>query len=184
MTLAHFPGRDPFRMAAWQAPRAMRGWLTDDRSLTARIRSRCERFSLRVVSQGKGRVMPDELAALGVHGHGELWIREVLLMADGRPVVFARSLVVDTRIPAAWHLLHGLGARPLAAVLFDDPRVRRSPLEAARLDGRDTRWHHAARATGMPDLPPLWARRSAFWRCGSPLLVTEAFLPAIGALAP
>ena len=184
MTLAHFPGRDPFRIAAWQAPRPMRGWLTDDSSLTARIRSRCGRFSLQVVSQGKGRVMPDERAALGVHHHGDLWIREVLLIADGAPVVFARSLVPETGIPAVWHLLHGLGGRPLANVLFNDPRVRRSPLEAARLDARDSRWHHAARATGEPDLPPLWARRSAFRRKGSPLLITEIFLPAIRNLAP
>ena len=54
---------DPFRMAAWRAPRGMRGWLTDDRSLTARIRSRCGRFALQVVSQGKGTVLPDEMAA-------------------------------------------------------------------------------------------------------------------------
>lgn len=184
MTLAHFPGRDPFRIAAWQAPRAMRGWLTDDRSLTARIRARCERFSLRVVSQGKGRVLPDELAALGVQRHGRLWQREVLLIADGEPVVFARSLVTDTTIPSAWHLLRGLGGRPLAAVLFDDPRVARSALEAARLDGRDPRWHHAVAATGAAALPPLWARRSAFHRHGAPLLVTEIFLPAIRRLAP
>ncbi|MBK6655105.1 MAG: chorismate lyase [Zoogloea sp.] len=164
-------------MAAWQAPRFMRGWLTDDSSLTARIRARCGRFSLQVVSQGKGRVMPDERAALGVaHRHGSVWQREVLLIADGEPVVFARSLVAETTVPAAWHLLHGLGGRPLAAVLFDDPRVRRSPLEAARLDARDSRWHHAARATGRDALPALWARRSAFRRQGSPLLITEIFL--------
>ncbi|WP_235943297.1 chorismate--pyruvate lyase family protein [Zoogloea dura] len=184
MTLAHFPGRDPFRMAAWRAPRGMRGWLTDDRSLTARIRSRCGRFALQVVSQGKGVVLPDEMAALGIHRHGRLWQREVLLIADGEPVVFARSLVATTTIPAAWHLLHGLGGRPLAAVLFDDPRVRRSPLEAARLDARDSRWHHAASATRNADLPPLWARRSAFRRDGAPLLVTEVFLPSIRNLAP
>ncbi|WP_374485369.1 chorismate lyase [Zoogloea sp.] len=184
MTLAHFPGRDPFRMAAWRAPRGMRGWLTDDSSLTARIRARCGRFSLKVVSQGKGVVLPDEMAALGVHRHGDLWQREVLLLADGEPVVFARSLVAGTSIPAAWHLLRQLGGRPLAAVLFDDPRVRRSPLEAARLDARDPRWHDARRATGRPALPPLWARRSVFHRSGSPLLITEVFLPAIGSLAP
>ena len=74
--------------------------------------------------------------------------------------------------------------RPLAAVLFDDPRVRRAPLEAARLDARDSRWHHAARATGHDDLPALWARRSAFHRGGVPLLITEIFLPAILNLAP
>lgn len=184
MTLAHFPGRDPFRMAAWQAPRGMRGWLTDDSSLTARIRARCGRFSLQVVGQGKAGVLPDELAALGVQRHGALWQREVLLLADGEPVVFARSLVAATAIPAAWHLLHGLGGRPLAAVLFDDPRVRRSPLEAARLDARDFRWHRAARALGEPALPALWARRSAFRRHGAPLLVTEIFLPAIRNLNP
>ncbi len=184
MTLAHFPGRDPFRISAWQAPRFMHGWLTDDSSLTARIRARCGRFSLQVVSQGKGRVMPDERAALGVAHHGELWLREVLLVADGVPVVFARSLVPATVIPADWHLLHGLGGRPLANVLFDDPRVRRSPLEAARLDARDSRWHQAVRATGHADLPPLWARRSAFHRAGTPLLITEVFLPAIRNLAP
>mgnify|MGYP000871479022 CR=1 FL=1 len=184
MTLAHFPGRDPFRMAAWRAPRSMRGWLTDDSSLTARIRARCGRFALQVVSQGKGRGLPDEMAALGIHHHANLWQREVLLIADGEPVVFARSLVATTTIPAAWHLLHGLGGRPLAAVLFDDPRVRRSPLEAARLDARDPRWHHASAATLRTDLPSLWARRSAFRRYGTPLLVTEVFLPAIRNLAP
>jgi len=185
MTLAHFPGRDPFRMAAWQAPRAMRGWLTDDRSLTARIRARCGQFSLRVVRQRKGAVLPDELAALGVHRHGEVWQREVLLIADGEPVVFARSLVADSGVPAAWHLLRSLGRRPLAAVLFDDPRVVRSALEAARLDARDPRWHHARQATGGDHgLPPLWARRSVFRRDGSPLLITEIFLPAIRNLAP
>lgn len=184
MTLAHFPGRDPFRIAAWRAPREMRGWLTDDHSLTARIRARCERFSLQVVSQGKGVVLPDELAALGVHRHSALWQREVLLIADGEPVVFARSLVAMPTIPAAWHLLHGLGGRPLATVLFNDPRVHRSPLEAARLDARDTRWHHAARATGLAALPALWARRSVFHRSAVPLLITEVFLPAIRNLAP
>lgn len=184
MTLAHFPGRDPFRIAAWQAPRRMRGWLTDDNSLTARIRARCGCFSLQVVSQGKGRVVPDERAALGVHHHGELWIREVLLVADGVPVVFARSVVPATAIPAGWHLLHGLGGRPLANVLFNDPRVARSPLEAARLDARDSRWYDAARATGRSGLPPLWARRSAFRRNGMPLLITEVFLPEIRTLAP
>jgi chorismate--pyruvate lyase len=180
MTLAHFPGRDPFRMAAWQAPR-MRGWLTDDSSLTARIRARCGRFSAGG-EPGQGRVLPDELAALGVHHHGDLWQREVLLIADGEPVVFARSLVAGTTIPAAWHLLHGLGGRPLAAVLFDDPRVRRSPLG------------------GPPGCPrfPLASRRappaSRSAPCGRavrpftaracPLLITEIFLPAIRNLAP
>ncbi|MCE1184022.1 chorismate lyase [Zoogloea sp.] len=184
MTLAHFPGRDPFRMAAWQAPHPMRGWLTDDHSLTARIRARCAHFSLRLVFQGKGPALPDERAALGGVPHGDVWHRDVLLLADGVPVVFARSLVAGPVVPPAWHLVRHLGGRPLAAVLFDDPRVRRSPLEAGRLDARDRRWHQACAALGETRLPPLWARRSAFVRHQEPLLITEIFLPAIRSLRP
>ena len=182
MTLT--PCRDPFHPAPWRAPRGMRGWLGDEGSLTARIRARCGEFSLCLLAQGKGRALPDERAALGVLRGGELWQREVLLIADGVPVVFARSLVATPTIPAAWQVLRHLGGRPLAAVLFDDPRVSRSPLMAARLDARDPRWQHAAAAGLEGASPPLWARRSVFRRAGVPLLITEVFLPTIRSLLP
>jgi chorismate--pyruvate lyase len=184
MPFAHFPGHDPFRRALCSAPRALHGWLGDDQSLTARLRARCTDFSLRLLFQGKAAVLPDEFAALGAHGRGPLWLREVLLVADGEAVVFARSVVAAPAIPAAWQVLRHLGGRPLAAVLFDDPRVKRSPLAAARLDARDPRWHHAARAAGGLAPPPLWARRSVFMRGAAPLLITEIFLPTIARLAP
>ncbi len=132
----------------------MRGWLTDNSSLTARIRARCGRFSLEVVGQGKAGVLPDELAALGVQRHGALWQREVLLVADGEPVVFARSLVAATAIPppgtcsTAWaatrwrrccSTIRGCAVRPL----------RRPGLDARRFRAGTVR----PRALGEPALP-------------------------------
>lgn len=163
----------------------MRGWLGDDASLTARIRQRCEVFSLQLLGEDRAIPLSDERRVLGLSGRRPVWCREVLLLADGVPVVYAHSLLASTGIPPAWRLLRGLGGRPLAAVLFDDPRVIRSPLEAARLDARDPRWHRAREAAGLEEgVGPLWARRSVFCHSGSPLLVTEIFLPAIGRLAP
>ncbi|MBI1904823.1 MAG: chorismate lyase [Rhodocyclales bacterium] len=161
-------------------PAALRPWLTDPDSLTARIRVRCGAFSVAVVRQAPGRAMRDETTLLGLRTHERVWVREVLLVADGVPVVFARSVVSRRHVRGAWYLFHGVGSRPLGAALFADPRIARLPLAAACLDARDARYHRAIEVTGLPSAPRcLWARRSVFRLRGRPLLVTEVFLPAI-----
>jgi chorismate--pyruvate lyase len=98
-------------------------------------------------------------------------------------VIFAHSVVAPRALKGAWRMLSALGARPLGAALFADARIQRYPLRFRQLNRR-----HALhqRACGMlGDMPAqLWARRSLFVLHGSPLLVTEVFLPAILALAP
>jgi chorismate--pyruvate lyase len=161
-------------------PRALHPWLTDPASLTARIRARCGVFRVAVVRQASGRVMRDEAVLLGLRTHERAWVREVLLVADGVPVVFARSVVSRRHVRGAWRLFRGMGSRPLGAALFADRRIARLPLAAARLDARDARYHCAIDLTGTPLPPPcLWARRSVFRLRGRPLLVSEVFLPAI-----
>lgn len=161
-------------------PPSLRSWLTDAGSLTARVRARCEHFSVTVISQAAGRPTLDEAALLGLRPHEQAWVREVLLLADGVPVVYARSLVSRRHVRGAWHLFHGMGSRPLGAALFANPRIRRMPLTVARLDARDARYHRAIEASGIRPVPRcLWARRSVFRLRGRPLLVTEVFLPTI-----
>ena len=94
--------------------------------------------------------MPDERAALGVAHPGDLWIREVLLIADGVPVVYARSLVPTTSIPAAGTFCTVWAGDLGQCALQRSPGASFAP-EAARLDARDSRWHHAARATCRAD---------------------------------
>jgi chorismate--pyruvate lyase len=159
---------------------ALYPWLTDHGSLTARIRARCGDFRVQVLSQRLGPPHVDEAAMLGLR-RGELaWVREVLLIADGRPVVFARSVLPRRNVRGAWNLFHGIGSRPLGAALFADPRIAREPLTAARIDCRDARYHRAIASAGIaPVRAGLWARRSVFRLRGRALLVTEVFLPAI-----
>ena len=160
-------------------PPRLRPWLTDPGSLTARIRSRCATFSVTVLAQCLAVPHPDEAALLGLR-RGELaWLREVLLVADGVPVVFARSILPRRNVRGAWNLFHGIGARPLGAALFADPRIRRAPLVCARLDRRDARYHRALAAApaGLPR--SVWVRRSLFRLRGRALLVSETFLPTI-----
>jgi chorismate lyase len=174
-------------LARWRArpsrvgtPSALRPWLTDPGSLTARIRARCGQFSVSVLRQTLGRAHPDEAALLGLRQGDSVWVREVLLLADGVPVVFARSILPYRNVRGAWNLFHGIGSRPLGAALFADPRIERMPLTSACVDGRDARYHRAIEASGRVDSPRrLWARRSVFRLHRRSLLVTEVFLPAI-----
>lgn len=163
------------------APDVLRPWLSDPASLTARIVARCTHFEVRVLRELRTRPCPDEHALLGLPRGRLAWTREVLLVADGVPVVFAHSVLAPRDLTGAWHMARAIGSRPLGAALFADPGIRRGALAAARLAAPHPLHRRAATALGLRAgaLPPLWARRSRFCRQGRPLLVTEVFLPGI-----
>jgi chorismate--pyruvate lyase len=171
-----------WRPATLPAGHALHRWLTDGSSLTARLQARCDRFEVRVLAQGLARPHRDEAGLLGARAGRLVMLREVLLCADGVPVVYARSVLARDSLRSAWRMFSGIGSRPLGAALFADPRVARGPLVARRLDARDRRHARAIAAAGVPTAACLWARRSCFVRDGAPLVVCEVFLPGIEAL--
>lgn len=177
--LAHWKPRP----ALAGAPAELHAWLSDPGSLTARIVARCRRFRIRIVRECHTPPHRDEAALIDAPPGRHVWVREVLLLADDQPVVFAHSVLALSDLTGAWHRARAIGSRPLGAALFADPGIRREPLSCARLPVRHPLHRSAEAATNGP-LPTLWARRSRFCRTDRPLLVTEVFLPGIAALAP
>ncbi len=156
---------------------AYRPWLINCGSLTDRLRERCAAFSVELVFQEPRRATRDERFLAGGRGERAL-VREVFLRCGRTRVVFAHSVTRLASLRGAWRGLARLGARPLGAVLFADPRVRRRPLRYRKLGPRDELHARACVAAGRR-LPALWARRSLFTLGKSPILVTEIFLPEI-----
>ncbi|HEX8987905.1 MAG TPA: chorismate lyase [Rhodocyclaceae bacterium] len=163
------------------APKRLRPWLTDPNSLTARIAARCRSLQVRVLRTGLLRPFEDERRLVGLARKHLAWTREVLLVADGEPVVFAHTVLAPRKLRGAWRMATGVGGRPLGAALFAQPRIARGPLHCERLDGSHPLHRRAEAALGKT-LPVLWGRRSRFLFAGSPLLVTEVFLPEIARL--
>jgi chorismate--pyruvate lyase len=159
----------------------LRRWLLDRGSLTLRIQSRCAHFRLDVLAQRVAVVRGDERAVIGLRAGARCIEREVSLNCGSQPLVFAHSVIAPAALKGAWRMLSGLGARPLGAALFADPRIKRHPLRFRQLNRRHVLY---VRACGLLAAAPasLWARRSVFVLSGAPLLVTEVFLPAILAL--
>ena len=161
----------------------LRRWLLDRGSLTRRIQLRCDNFRLDVLSQRMAAILPDERAAIGLFRGAHCLEREVSLNCGQDRLVFAHSVVSPRALHGPWRMLSRLGARPLGAALFADPRIQRHALRFRQLNVRHALYHRASRLLAARPAH-LWARRSLFVLRGAPLLVTEVFLPAILALAP
>ena len=155
-----------------------RAWLTYPGSLTRRVVDRFGAIRVELVQQRLRAPNEDEYRALGRPARKRALVREVLLHAQGEPLVMAHSTTSLAGLYGAWRSLRGLGTRPLAVALFADPLVRRLGFEYARLDRRHPLHARARRLLGR-ELPAMWARRSTFVRRGRLLMVTEVFLPAL-----
>jgi chorismate--pyruvate lyase len=181
----------------------MQGWLTDRVSLTVKLISRSNRFRVQRLVQQRAVCLADEYAMVGLSRRRCVQEREVLLCCDGKPVVFAHTVVPLSANASDWPFFSSLGERSLGTTLFGDPLVKRGALQFARLPVRHPlleRAHIAVESavsstvegavnsatdgaiSGQGWESPLFARRCLFRRNKGALLVTEVFLPAINGL--
>lgn len=159
-------------------PRNLRGWLCDRGSLTARLKAHCRRFSVVPLATGLARPNLDEHALLNTRVGTLAYVREVLLLCDDVPVVFAHSVLPCRSLAGPWHGLARLGSRPLGEALFNDHRIERRPLAFRTVRSGHPLLRALARHTSVQHAT-LHARRSVFCLARQPLLVTEVFLPEI-----
>ena len=165
------------RPAGGVGDRALRGWLTEAGSLTARCQAASQDFRVRLLRYGKARPLADESP-----GQRNAWVREVILECDGVPVIFAHTTLSIATNGRLTRWLSRLGSRSLGSLLFSWPGFQRGAIEYCRLDARHPLFRRAA--VHGEHAKYLWARRSRHLLGGQQVLVTEVFLPAITGLEP
>jgi chorismate--pyruvate lyase len=162
-------------------PRPLCSWLLDTASLTMRLQQLCPgEFRVRVLSQVTGRPTLDEARALGMRQGAGAIIRQVQLLCDGQPWVYARTIIPRSSVRGRLRRLAHLGTRPLDGMLFADRGMRREIVELACI--RKGQGLFATATRGLRSKPAaVWGRRAVFRIANRPLLVTEVFLPAFPA---
>jgi len=156
-------------------------WLLDADSLTRRIQSVCDDdFRVEVLRQRRERPLRNESRALGLRPETMVLVRQVHLYCGAAPWVYARTVVPDATLAGRWRRLKHLRARSLGALLFAEPSVRRGELEVTCLTPRDRLFGLVAARLPRPPRA-IWGRRSLFYLGDRPLLVSEFFLPELGA---
>lgn len=168
------------RMRPVTVPQGIWAWLADPGSLTRRVKARCAgRFRVRVLQQGWGHAWASERRALGLPGRASALLREVELLCDGTPWVYARTVIPAQSLRGGARRLALLRDRPLGAVLFADPATTRGWVEIARLLPAHPIFQAAVRDVEGERPQVLWGRRTLFHFAGKPLLVNEIFLPTV-----
>ena len=144
-------------------------WLLHTGSLTERMQALTNSFEVKVLGQATLEADESERTALVDYDDHKWQIREVILYGNGKPWVFARSVLPEHLCKTTWATL---GSQPLGQRIFNDDNFVRSEFVITQLDknplvGIDPLAHHAQ----------LWGRRSAFTIEHWHLLVAEVFLP-------
>lgn len=167
--------------AGWQstptAKHALRPWLQERGSLTARLKRHYADFSVQLLREAWCKPHIDERQLLRLPMTTQAWVREVWLMGDGQPRVFAHSVIARKDLRGPWYGLRKMGRLPLGAALFANPTVERGVLHFRKLSPAHPLYKIVSKH--LPSMPrqPLWARRSLFCLQRHHLLVTEVFLP-------
>ncbi|MDT8990386.1 chorismate lyase [Curvibacter sp. APW13] len=158
-------------------------WLQVGGSLTAQLR-RFGSVRIVVLHEGLQALWPQERRDLHVACG---YVREVLILVNERPAVWARSATLPHAVKGPWRALANLGSRPLAELLFHDRSISRSalrcePVPCCSLDAGHIRRAMVHLPQGLARIAPRWARSSVFSRHGLPLRVYESFAPWVLAL--
>ncbi|MCF6204959.1 MAG: chorismate lyase [Methylococcaceae bacterium] len=102
-------------------------------------------------------------------------IREVLLHANGKPLILARTILPEQTIKVAKRNLSHLGTRPLGEVIFSYPKLERLELNTCCIP--QNLWTNSL-VNKISIAQPIWGRRTVYSIQKQKLLVSEFFLPS------
>lgn len=155
-------------------PNPYYAWLTRPYVLSEAIqRISQQSFSVQVLSQCFSPLEADEHI---IHQATEAYLREVFLLAGGKPWIYAR-VSISTACPLFLDQLDALGDHPIGVnLLYNDPAMNRSTFQFRfyKNFALGKSQDHSS-FTGQS----VWARRSIFTDQKTQLLVSEYFSPTI-----
>lgn len=162
-------------------PSDVGSWVYEPGSLTKRLRDYYgKRFAVSILfHQWKPAFLSESRLLHAPEQHYHL-IREVLLHAEDKPLILARTILPTKTIKIAKRNLSHLGTRPLGEVIFAYPDLERLQLEICSAAPND--WSQGLREQIAIE-QAVWGRRTIYAIQKQPLLVSEFFLPGALELA-
>jgi chorismate--pyruvate lyase len=157
-----------------QLSTTVQSWTYETGSLTQRLRRTYgNAVKVSVLWQQWQTPFRTEQQRLQLPAHVRALVREVLLHADGKPLILARTVIPEDTITFAHSNLAKLGTRPLGEVIFAYPKLARLQLDVSLInkDG----WLPATRDLARID-QAVWGRRTVYGLQNQHLLVSEFFL--------
>jgi chorismate--pyruvate lyase len=164
--------QDYHHYSSIKLPSTIKPWLLDRGSLTQRlIKASNGRFKVKVLSQQWQQPRWSEAVLLSMGHREQAIIREVVLLCDDQPWVFARSVIPAQSLVGRLRRLRKFNDSSLGAMLFRDPSMHRRPFQIATIEGNSPQIPEHLRQQQT-----LWGRRCRFELAKKPIMVSELFL--------
>ena len=158
-------------------PEAVQSWAYESGSLTQRLRNFYgDGVAVKILLQRRHSPFLSERRLLKLPEHRFSLTREVLLHANGKPLILARTIIPAATIKVAKSNLSQLGNRPLGEIIFSYPKLERIAMDITLI--APSTWTQPAIAeAGISQ--PIWGRRTVYAIAHKQMLVSEFFLPEI-----
>ena len=110
-------------------------WLNEAGSITSRIKS-FSNFKLKLLKDGLGEVdiIEDDLI---ISNYEENNIREVILLSNEEPLIYAKSIIPLETIKLGLNILGNLKENPLGDILFSNPEIKKKYMLFARFQSKE-----------------------------------------------
>ncbi|MCK5831074.1 MAG: chorismate lyase [Methylococcales bacterium] len=155
-------------------PKNVSSWIYEKGSITKRLRSIYgQSVTVEILFHRWKPAYLSECNLLKLPHQQFNLIREVLLHADGKPLILARTILPKQTIKVAKRNLSHLGTRPLGEVIFSYPKLERLELNFCSIPPH--LWTSSL-ANKINSTQQVWGRRTVYAIQGQKLLVSEFFM--------
>jgi len=158
-------------------PESVQSWTYESGSLTQRLRSFYgNSVKVSVLFQQWRTPFLSERRLLKLPEHHYSLTREVLIHADGKPLILARTIIPASTVKMSHGNLSHLGSRPLGEIIFSYPKLERIAMDVTLVKPSIMTKHALVKASIEQSL---WGRRTVYAIAHQQMLVCEFFLPEI-----
>ena len=155
----------------------VQSWTYESGSLTQRLRNFYgDAVAVKILLLRWHTPFLSERRLLKLPEHQYSLTREVLLHANGKPLILARSIIPSSTIKVVKSNLSHLGNRPLGEVIFSYPKLERIAMDITSID--PSTWTQSALAEAGIN-QSIWGRRTVYAIAHQQMLVSEFFLPEV-----
>ena len=155
-------------------PANVLSWIYEKKSLTRRLRQHYgASFKVEILFHRRKPAFLSECKLLKLPHQQYNLVREVLLHADGKPLILARTILPEPTIKIAIRNLSHLCTRPLGEVIFSYPHLERLELNTTCVQYET--WSPALTRKINID-QKTWGRRTVYAIHKQKMLVSEFFL--------
>ncbi len=151
----------------------LRFWLSSKKSLSKRIKNIAHFRIMQVKPPVTRSLKTEEIKFRGIRST-QLYIREVMIYANGQPIMYARTVTPKKNLRGFWGRIKRLEDNPLSDIIFDKKIIKRSPFIFRRYSINDD-LTKSVRQIGQDYSNILVSRQSMFDHKKKKVLLTEVF---------